>query len=165
MEKENYVRPAILADALQLAPKMRIADREEIRASNGSSPLEALVIPFTYKEGRSYTIIGTAKEGVIGMFGVAPTKDPEYGVAWLLSSETLFKHTKQFIKECPYWVSQMSEGYTYIYNWVDRRNWKSLKWLQFLGFEAKEEIKQYGVGKLPFLLMIKETNKNNVRNT
>jgi len=159
MEKENYVRPAILADALQLAPKMRIADREEIRASNGSSPLEALVIPFTYEKSRSYTIIGTAKEGVIGMFGVAPTKDPEYGVAWLLSSETLFKHTKQFIKECPYWVSQMSEGYTYIYNWVDRRNWKSLKWLQFLGFEAKEEMKQYGVGKLPFLLMIKETNK------
>ena len=159
MEKENYVRPAILADALQLAPKVRIADREEIRASNGSSPLEALVIPFTYKEARSYTIIGTAKEGVIGMFGVAPTKDPEYGIAWLLSSEDLFKHTKQFIKECPYWVSQMSEGYTYIYNWVDRRNWKSLKWLQFLGFEAKEEIKQYGVEKLPFLLMIKETNK------
>ena len=159
MEKENYVRPAILADALQLAPKMRIADREEIRASNGSSPLEALVIPFTYKKARSYTIIGTAKEGVIGMFADAPTKDPEYGIAWLLSSEDLFKHTKQFIKECPYWVSQMSEGYTYIYNWVDRRNWKSLKWLQFLGFEAKEEIKQYGVGKLPFLLMIKETNK------
>ena len=159
MEKENYVRPAILADAIQLAPKMRIADREEIRASNGSSPLEALVIPFTYEKSRSYTIIGTAKEGVIGMFGVAPTKDPEYGIAWLLSSEDLFKQTKRFIKECPYWVSQMSEGYTYIYNWVDRRNWKSLKWLQFLGFEAKEEIKQYGVGKLPFLLMIKETNK------
>ena len=162
MEKENYVRPAILADALQLAPKVRIADREEIRASDGKSPLEALVIPFTYKEGRNYTIIGAVNEGVIGMFGVAPTKDPEYGIAWLLSSEDLFKHTKQFIKECPYWVSQMSEGYTYIYNWVDRRNWKSLKWLQFLGFEAKEEIKQYGVGKLPFLLMIKETNKNNV---
>ena len=159
MEKENYVRPAVLADALQLAPKMRKADREEIRASNGSSPLEALVIPFTYKKSRSYTIIGTVKEGVIGMFGVSPTKDPEYGIAWLLSSEILFKHTKQFIKECPYWVSQMSEGYTYIYNWVDRRNWKSLKWLQYLGFEAKEEMKQYGVGKLPFLLMIKETNK------
>ena len=159
MEKENYVRPAILADALQLAPKMRIADREEILASHGKTPLESLVIPFTYEKARSYTIIGTAKEGVIGMFGGAPTKDPEYGIAWLLSSEDLFKHTKQFIKECPYWVSQMSEGYTYIYNWVDRRNWKSLKWLQFLGFEAKEEIKQYGVGKLPFLLMIKETNK------
>ena len=159
MKKENYVRPAVLADVLELAPKMRTADREEIRASNGKSPLEALVIPFTYKKSRNYTIVGTANEGVMGMFGVTPTKDSEYGVAWLLSSEDLFKHTKQFIKECPYWVSQMSEGYTYIYNWVDRRNWKSLKWLQYLGFEAKEEMKQYGVGKLPFLLMIKETNK------
>ena len=159
MEKENYVRPAVLADVLQLAPKMRKADREEILASHGKTPLESLVIPFTYEKARSYTIIGTAKEGVIGMFGVSPTKDPEYGIAWLLSSEILFKHTKQFIKECPYWVSQMSEGYTYIYNWVDRRNWKSLKWLQFLGFEPKEEMKNYGVGKLPFLLMIKETNK------
>jgi hypothetical protein len=159
MKKENYVRPAVLADVLELAPKMRTADREEIRASNGKSPLEALVIPFTYKKSRNYTIVGTANEGVMGMFGVTPTKDSEYGVAWLLSSEDLFKHTKQFIKECPYWVSQMSEGYTYIYNWVDRRNWKSLKWLQFLGFEPKEEMKNYGVGKLPFLLMIKETNK------
>ena len=159
MEKENYVRPAILADAIQLAPKMRIADREEIRASNGSSPLEALVIPFTYKKSRSYTIIGTAKEGVIGMFGVAPTKDPEYGIAWLLSSEDLFKHTKQFMKECPYWISQMGNGYEYLYNWIDRRNWKSMKWLQFLGFEPKDEMKQYGVGKLPFLLMVKEVKK------
>ena len=82
MEKENYVRPAILADVLQLAPKMRKADREEVRASNGVSPLEALVTPFTYDGSRNYTIIGTASEGVIGMFGVAPTKDPEYGVAW-----------------------------------------------------------------------------------
>ena len=159
MEKENYVRPAILADAIQLAPEMRIADREEIRASNGSSPLKALVVPFTYKKGRSYTIIGTAKEGVIGMFGVAPTKDPEYGIAWLLSSEDLFKHTKQFMKECPYWISQMGNGYEYLYNWVDRRNWKSLKWLQYLGFEPKNEMKQYGAGKLPFLLMVKEVKK------
>ena len=97
MEKENYVRPAVLADALELAPKMRIADREEIKASHGKTPLESLVIPFTYDRSRNYTIIGTASEGVIGMFGVSPTKDPEYGVAWLLSSEDLFKHTKQFI--------------------------------------------------------------------
>ena len=58
MEKENYVRPAVLADVLQLAPKMRKADREEVRASNGVSPLEALVTPFTYDGSRNYTIIG-----------------------------------------------------------------------------------------------------------
>ena len=81
------------------------------------------------------------------------------------SSEELFKHTKQFLKECPYWVAQMSQGYEYIYNFVDQRNWKSLKWLQFLGFEPKEKINDYGIGKMPFLLMMKEVNKIDVRST
>ena len=95
--EENYVRPAKIKDALQLAPKVRAADREEIRASDGSSPLKALVTSFAVDESKNYTIIGTLNEGVIGMFGACPTKDPAYGVAWLLSSEDLFKHTKQFI--------------------------------------------------------------------
>ena len=56
----------------------------------------------------------------------------------------------------------MSQGYEYIYNFVDKRNWKSLKWLQFLGFEPKENIENYGVGKMPFLLMMKEVNKKHV---
>ena len=159
MIKENYVRPAILADSLELAPKIRIGDRKEIMASDGCSPLEALVTPFTQENAKIYTIVGTKDEGVIGMFGSTPTKLEEYGVVWLLSSEHLFKHIKQFIKECPYWVAQMSKDYKYVYNFVDERNWKSLKWLQFLGFEPKEKIEQYGYGKLPFLLMMKELNK------
>ncbi|AXH68349.1 hypothetical protein HTVC048P_gp40 [Pelagibacter phage HTVC048P] len=158
MIKENYVRPAILADTLELAPKVRIGDRKEIMASDGVTPLEALVLPFTEEKAQIYSIIGTKDEGVIGMFGSSPTKLKEYGVVWLLSSEKLFKHTKQFIKECPYWVSKMSKDYKYVYNFVDERNWKALKWLQFLGFEPKEKIGTFGVGKMPFLLMMKEVN-------
>lgn len=154
--KENYVRPAKLEDSLQLAPKIRKGDRQEIMASDGASPLEALVIPFTQKNAKIYSIIGTKSEGVIGMFGSSPTKEKGYGVVWLLSSEALFKHTKQFIKECPKWVNDMSKGYEYVYNFVDERNWKSLKWLQFLGFEPRRKIGDFGIGKMPFLLMMKE---------
>ena len=100
MIKENYVRKAILADALELSPKIWKGDSEEIMASDGHSPLRALVTPFTYDKSKIYTIIGTEKEGVIGMFGSNPTQLPEYGVAWLLSSEDLFKHTKQFYLAC-----------------------------------------------------------------
>jgi len=157
--KENYVRPAKLEDSLQLAPKIRKGDRQEIMASDGASPLEALVIPFTQKNAKIYSIIGTKSEGVIGMFGSSPTKEKGYGVVWLLSSEALFKHTKQFIKECPKWVNDMSKGYKYVYNFVDERNWKSLKWLQFLGFEPRRKIGDFGIGKMPFLLMMKEVNK------
>jgi hypothetical protein len=121
--------------------------------------LKALVIPFTQDRAKIYSVIGTESEGVIGMFGVASCEDPEYGVAWMLSSELLFKHTKQFIKECPQWIEEMGKGYKYLYNFVDKRNWKSLKWLQYLGFEPSTEIKDYGYGKIPFLLMMKEINK------
>ena len=156
--KENYVRKAELKDALELAPKIRKGDRQEIMASNGASPLEALVIPFT-QEGKIYSIIGTKSEGVIGMFGSSPVKEKGYGIVWLLSSEDLFKHIKQFIKECPKWVHDMSKDYEHVYNFVDERNWKSLKWLQFLGFEPKRKIGDFGVGKIPFILMMKEVNK------
>ena len=162
MIKEKYVRKAILADALELAPKMKAEDRAEILASNNASPLRALVEPFTIEDSKIYSIIGTKDEGVIGMFGSCPSQVPEYGVVWLLSSNDLYKHTRQFLKECPHWVTEMSEGFEYVYNFVDKRNWKTLKWLQFLGFEPKEEIKQYGHGKLPFLLMMKEKKQKHV---
>ena len=135
-----YVRDAQLADVLVLSKTMRKADREEIMASNGVSALEALVTPFTVKEAMNFSIIGTGDEGVVGMFGCVPSVDPQYGCAWLLQSDKLLTHRKQFLKECPYWVAKMGEGYDYLYNFVDKRNWVSLKWMQVLGFEPREEI-------------------------
>jgi hypothetical protein len=159
MIEQGSVRKAVLKDVLELAPKIRKGDRLEILASDNVSPLEALVLPFTQKGARIYTIVGSKEEGIVGMFGSTPTKEKGYGVVWLLSSEDLFKHIKQFIKECPQWVADMSKGYDHVYNFVDDRNWKSLKWLQFLGFEPKRKIKDFGIGKMPFILMMKEVNK------
>ena len=159
MSNTAFVRPAILKDALELAPKIRKSDREEIRASNNSTPLKALVEAFTIENNKIYSVIRKEDNAVIGMFGSAPCSVPDYGVAWMLSSEDLFKHTKQFIKECPHWINEMGIGYKYLYNFVDKRNWKSLKWLQYLKFEPKTEIGDYGFEKIPFLLMMKEVNK------
>ena len=155
MEKP-FVRDAELKDVLVLSKTMRKQDRQEIMASDNVGALEALVIPFTVKGSRNFTIMGVGNEGVIGMFGCVPTPDPEFGCAWLLSSEVLLKHRKEFIKQNPYWIAKMGKGYKYLYNFVDKRNWVSLKWLQRLNFEPKEEFPEYGYGKIPFLLMIKE---------
>jgi hypothetical protein len=155
---EKYVRKAVLDDALELAPKMRKLDRQEIQASHGVTPLKALVLPFTYEKHKTFTILGTEQEGVIGMFGSTPSEqDPQYGVAWLLSSEQLFNHTRQFLKECPKWVEEMGKGYKFLYNFVDERNWQSLKWLQFLGFEPRKKL-PYGVENKDFIFVIKEMN-------
>jgi hypothetical protein len=126
MTNTAFVRQAVLKDVLELAPKIRKSDREEIRASNNSTPLKALVEAFTIENNRIYSIVKTEDNSVIGMFGSAPSVEPDYGVAWMLSSEDLFKHTKQFIKECPHWINEMGVGYKYLYNFVDKRNWKHL---------------------------------------
>ena len=78
MIKEKYVRPAILADALELAPKMKAEDRAEILASNNASPLKALVEPFTYEKGKIYSIIGT-KDEVYEADNVPEEKEDQIG--------------------------------------------------------------------------------------
>ena len=138
---EQFVRDAVINDCIDLAPKMRLADRREIKASDNLSPLKALVLPFTYEGARNYSILGTKEEGVIGMFGTTPCAyEKDYGVAWMLSSDQLRNHVRQFLKECPHWVNEMGKGYKYLYNFVDERNWETLKWLRFLGFEPKKKI-------------------------
>lgn len=151
-----HVRRAISADIVFLAPKMRQADRDEIKASDNVGAVEALMTPFEYKGHRTWSVIGTDEEYVIGMFGSVPTLDPEYGIAWLLSSEELFNYKKEFIKQSPEWIEEMGKGYKYLYNWVDCRNEKSIKWLRYLGFNTIRRDEQYGKGKLPFYLMMKE---------
>ena len=153
---QKCVRKAVVKDCLDLAPKMRLADRREIQASDNLSPLKALVLPFTYEGSRNYSIIGNKDEGVIGMFGSSPCQFKKgYGVAWMLSSEQLRNHARQFLRECPKWIEEMGQGYEYLYNFVDERNWETLKWLQFLGFEAKRKL-PYGHKKLNFILVMKE---------
>ena len=151
-----HVRRAISADIAFLAPKMRQADRDEIKASDNIGAAEALMTPFQYTGHRTWSVIGTDEEYVIGMFGSVPTLEPDYGVAWLLSSDELFNYKKEFIRQSPEWVAQMGKNYKYLYNWVDCRNTKSIKWLKHLGFKEIQREEQYGKGKMPFYLMMKE---------
>ena len=154
---QKYVRQATPEDAHKLAPKMRNADREEIKASHNSTPLNALLHPFTQLQHKTFSIIGTEEEDVIGMFGVVPCETKNYGIAWLLSSDELLNHTRQFLRECPKWVNEMSKDYKYLYNYVDERNIVAIKWLQFLGFKDIETL-PYGYEKKNFKLMLKEIN-------
>ncbi len=151
-----HVRRAISADVLFLADKIRQADLDEIKASDNVGAVEALMTPFEYRGHRTWSVIGTDEEYVIGMFGSVPTLDPDYGIAWLLSSEELFKYKKEFIKQSPQWVDEMGKGYRYLYNYVDCRNEKSIKWLMYLGFNTIRREEEYGKGKMPFYLMMKE---------
>ena len=153
-----YVREAVLNDALELAPNMKEGDVEEIKASNNLIPLEALVIPFTIPNSITYTAIGNREEP-IAMFGSCPTPDEKTGVVWLLSAESLIQKTyrTRFLRECNHWIDVISKPYSYVYNHVDVRNWKSVRWLEHCGFNIIKT-EPYGVHQLDFHLLMRENN-------
>jgi len=152
---QRYVRKATLKDPPHLAPKLRVEDVIEIKSSHDVTPLEALMMPFSQKKHKTYSIIGDKEQGVIGMFGVVPSEDKEYGVAWLLSSAELLGHTKKFLKECPQWIEEMEKDYKYLFNYVHERNNISMRWLKYFGFKYICT-SSYGVAGDNFHLMIKE---------
>tara|TARA_B100000686_G_scaffold27460_1_gene27020 strand:+ start:1198 stop:1686 length:489 start_codon:yes stop_codon:yes gene_type:complete len=159
MIKEKYVRKANINDPSILAKKMRQADVKEIKASHNAKPLEALMYPFTFKKHKTFSIIGTKKEKVIGMFGVVPCyKNKKNGIAWLLSSNELLNHTKQFLKECPRWIEEMHIEYDTLYNYVHTENTISIRWLKFFGFKITKEM-PYGYSQENFFHIERKKNE------
>jgi hypothetical protein len=151
----GHVRKAKLEDAVYLSEHMRPEDIKEIKISHNVKPLEGLLSSFQLKNTKVFAIIGTNKE-CVAMFGISDcpfVKD--YGVVWLLSSNELNVDTRQFLRECRGWVNVLNEEYKIIYNWVHPDNWKTLKWLQFCGFQPKTKHK-YGVNNEEFLLVLRE---------
>ena len=88
-------------------------------------------------------------EKPIGMFGIVPqTLLGNSAIIWLLASAELEKVQKVFLKRSRYFISQMTETYSLLENWVDVENIQSIKWLSWCGATI-EEPKPYGVeGKL-----------------
>lgn len=154
MPTKAYVRPAKIEDAYILSTKLREQDLTELLLAANAKPLESLLGGFGGKNTQTYSIIN--EEKVIGMFGVGDcTYMPNYGVVWLLGSDEIDTIGRQFLKECRIWIKKMQNRYDVIYNWVYPDNWKSLKWLQFCGFEIRAK-RPYGVYNKEFYLMIRE---------
>jgi len=135
-KKYRCVREATVLDPKVLAPKLRESDVSEVWASHKVTPLEALTYSFSVKEHMTFSIIGNEDQGVIGMFGVVPSYHKDWGIAWLLTSDELYEHRKQFLDECPKWIQKMETKYNYLYNHVHTCNKQSMAWMRGLGFKV-----------------------------
>ena len=122
-----YVRQARLIDTIELARNIKRGDRDELKASDNVTPLEALVYGFTWDRIDNYTVIGDTGN-IIGMFGV---------------------------RQCIDWTEILLQPYDYIYNWVDARNWASLRWLEHCKFEIEETDDAYGYEQRAFHRLVR----------
>lgn len=142
------IRAATEADVYDLAPRMRGADRDEVRASHDMGPEQALL---TSLRGSTHAWAGLADGKLTVMFGVAPASLLyRVGVPWLLGSEDVEKYQIPFIRRCRGYVGEMLLCYSHLVNLVDSRNTVSQRWLKWMGFEMSQP-EPYGFHRLPFI--------------
>jgi hypothetical protein len=130
---------------------MRLQDANEVQASHGWSPLEAL--QESYKGSYECNSIIHEDGSVVGMFGVSD--QGIFAMPWLLGADKMLDTRVEFIPQAIEWVNRMSTQHPLMFNFVHAENTVSLKWLKSLGFEFIREIKDYGVGKQPFIQFVR----------
>lgn len=137
--KSAYVVTARPIHIRHIARHMRPADRDEVAASHGLAPFSALKLSL-HRSKRAWTIM-SPEDVPIGMFGVGDANIlAGVGSPWLLGTDELPRHAMIFLRNCPYWVGQLLEGYTVLRNCVDDRNKLSMRWLKWLGFTIGEPV-------------------------
>lgn len=143
------VVPATLDHALELAPKLRVADVAEIKASSGSNAEDALILSTALTPtAKTWLIDGE----VVAMFGVSPVPSrPGMGVPWMVASDLAQKHKIFFLRNCRAYVREMLEEFPLLVNFVDCRNVISIQWLHWCGFALCEVDPFHGAQRLPFI--------------
>tara|TARA_R100001530_G_C4307539_1_gene152121 strand:+ start:766 stop:1239 length:474 start_codon:yes stop_codon:yes gene_type:complete len=149
------VDKAEIKDCLELAPKMRESDKQEIWSSGRFTPSGALYESLQVSSEHAYSL--KLDEEVVGIFGVAPCDDQlDIGVVWLMGSDNMTTNKKGFYKISQEYLKKFLKLYKTVFNYVDERNIGSSKWLESLGFKKLYREPEFGVDKIPFNLYIKD---------
>jgi len=138
------VRPATMEDLEYLAPRLREADIQEMKALDGSEPYDALVESFN---SSAYARVMEHDGKPFGIFGVAPQEgcsDCTYGVSWMLGTEDLKRHTLWFCREHERYLNEMHEHFPIYGNYADVRNTVHIRWLKWAGFKFGRKVPHGG---------------------
>ncbi|WP_018123373.1 hypothetical protein [Desulfovibrio oxyclinae] len=145
----KYVRPATIEDIKVLAPQLRSADVEEVRAAIGEYSVAYLERAF-YASDPCYVMLG--EEGdLVGIYGVVPNPlQLNSGAVWMHCTDTLEKYPFQFLRRSREGADRLHDTYDLLYNFVDARNTVHIKWLRWSGFKFINYHPNHGKGKRPF---------------
>lgn len=138
--------PGVVEMADDLAPRLRPADADELRA-NGREPLAGL----RRAAGLSAQLHAIVEPSgrTIALYGFAPL-DQHTACPWLLGSEELVtRHRAWFVRQSAQIVSSGDHRWRRFWNRVDARNLVHIRWLRWVGFrvDPPEALGPFG---LPF---------------
>jgi hypothetical protein len=141
------IRTAIAEDLKKMENELRSEDAQEVFASHGHTPGQALAYSFADAE-LAITVIFRGQP--VALFGVTPSANPDFASVWLLATCGLSAMWFTFLRLSRGFIALMLGNYKALYNFVDARNTRSVRWLGWCGAKF-DEPKPYGAAGLPFL--------------
>jgi len=136
----DYIHPATLGAAFEVASNLRFEDHREVVEGHGHDPM--VVLPEAVSRG--FCVYFTVPNGkTAGMAGIHSN-----GAIWMLCTPAIEEYPITFAREAKRFIDSRPEKF--LFNIVDARNEVHLKLLKFLGFKFLRTIK-YGPNNLPFI--------------
>jgi hypothetical protein len=143
-----YYRPFVLEDFISVMDlDLRQADTEEIEAASGFSWKVALQLSVQYSQHCWVVIYNNKIEAV---FGVAE-ETPEIGVPWFVATNKFSQFSYRVARQSKEVIQQMLKLYPTLRNYVSAKNFESVRWLKWLGFELSKDYTYLRDPVVPFI--------------
>lgn len=140
-----------------LASNLRAADLAEIEATHGEDPFVCLCTSAAMSDLCWFALRG---DSPFCVFGCAPSAAPGVGVAWLMGTDVMDEVPHSVVRNTVRHLREMHKLYPCLFNYIDARNAKSMRWLQVCGFSILEAIPEHGREGRPFLLFARLDNRH-----
>lgn len=130
-----------------VAAHMRDADRQELAACSGRTPLDALMkaVPTSILTGVVYR-----RDTPCAIFGTKPLSLIEgIGSPWVLGTDAMYGDPSVLTRLGRWYLAAVQEQFPRLVNFVDARNTRAVTWLEHIGFELGDAA-PHGVAGLPF---------------
>lgn len=130
-----------------VASRMRIMDREEVRASGGFDPESALVSALAHSE---FARVAYIRGEVAAMFGVARVPCMHAAIPWLLTTDTVDRYPLTFYRASKIVFKELRQAYPDLVQYVDARYGSAMSFVRRLGFDVAEKSMPFGKQGKPF---------------
>lgn len=147
------IRLSTPEDVEFLAPRLRAADIDEMKAHSGTDPYTALSEGLRLSEP-CLTAANEQDEAVI-MFGVSTVEERLLGCAWMLSSDEIYKHRVSFLRQSRGVLDAFNDRWPCLWNVCDERNTAHIMWMKALNYTFLRRIPNFGVEGRTFLEFVR----------
>lgn len=132
-------RRATMLDVVEILPSLRREDLAEVEAEGYAPMRKSLEMSLAMSGSQAWTVRRDGK--IMAMWGVVEVNLlGGVAVPWALTTTEVDRHPKDFLRETLLSVRRLRSQYALLWNRVDARYTKALRWAKRAGFEVGSPI-------------------------